>query len=78
MSRLKEKINKKTLAIFVTHAQGFSGLDSRLLKLVQKRKIILIEDVCESHGAKYKSKKLGSFGLISNFSFLLRSSPNNH
>ena len=67
--QVKRKINKKTLAIFVTHAQGFSGLDSRLLKLVQKRKIILIEDVCESHGAKYKSKKLGSFGLISNFSF---------
>ena len=35
--QVKRKINKKTLAIFVTHAQGFSGLDSRLLKLVQKR-----------------------------------------
>ena len=29
----------------------------------------MIEDVCESHGAKFKNKKLGSFGLISNFSF---------
>jgi len=30
---------------------------------------MLIEDVCESHGAKFKKKKLGTFGKISNFSF---------
>ena len=29
----------------------------------------MLEDVCESHGAKFKNKKLGTFGLISNFSF---------
>ena len=67
--QVKSSITKKTLAIFVTHAQGFSGLDSRLIKLIKRKKIILLEDVCESHGAKYKDKKLGTFGLISNFSF---------
>ena len=25
--------------------------------------------MCESHGAKHNNKKLGSYGLISNFSF---------
>ncbi len=30
---------------------------------------MLIEDVCESHGAKHKKKKLGTFGAMSNFSF---------
>ena len=30
---------------------------------------MLIEDVCESHGAKFKNKKLGTYGKISNFSF---------
>ena len=64
-----KKINKKTLAVFITHAQGFNGLSDRLLKELKKRKIYLIEDVCESHGAKHKNKKLGSYGLISNFSF---------
>ena len=29
----------------------------------------MIEDVCESHGATFEGKKLGSYGLISNFSF---------
>ncbi len=64
-----KKINKKTLAIFITHAQGFSGLNDKLLRLIKQKKIILIEDVCESHGAKHKNKKLGTFGLMSNFSF---------
>ncbi len=64
-----KKINKKTLAVFITHAQGFNGLDDKLLKILKAKKIILIEDVCESHGAKFKDKKLGSYGLISNFSF---------
>ncbi len=64
-----EKINKKTLAVFITHAQGFSGFTDNLLKELKKRNIFLIEDVCESHGAKHKNKKLGTFGLISNFSY---------
>ena len=37
--------------------------------MLKKNKIKLIEDVCESHGAKFKNKKLGTFGLASNFSF---------
>tara|TARA_Y200000002_G_C22634229_1_gene643904 strand:+ start:307 stop:1494 length:1188 start_codon:yes stop_codon:yes gene_type:complete len=64
-----KKVNKKTLAIFITHAQGFNGLNEKLLKFLKKRRIHLIEDVCESHGATFKNKKLGTFGLISNFSF---------
>ena len=64
-----KKINKKTLAVFITHAQGFNGLSNKLLSELKKRKIHLIEDVCESHGATHNNKKLGSFGLISNFSF---------
>ena len=63
------KINKNTLAVFVTHVQGFNSLSEKLLKKIKRKKIILVEDVCESHGAKYKTKKLGTFGLISNFSF---------
>ena len=66
---VKTKINKKTLAVFVTHAQGFNGLTKDFINFLKKRKIPLIEDVCESHGATLNGKRLGSFGLISNFSF---------
>ncbi len=69
LEEIKKKINKKTLAVFITHAQGFNPLNDELLKFLKKKKIFLIEDVCESHGAKFKNKKLGSYGLISNFSF---------
>jgi CDP-6-deoxy-D-xylo-4-hexulose-3-dehydrase len=64
-----KKISKKTLAVFITHAQGFNGLDENLLSTLKRKNIHLIEDVCESHGAKHNKKKLCSYGLISNFSF---------
>ncbi len=64
-----KKISDKTRAVFMTYVQGFNGLSDRLLKTMRKRNIPLIEDVCESHGATFKEKKLGSFGLASNFSF---------
>ena len=63
------KLTKNTKAVFLTHAQGFNGLTDRLLSTLTKRNIPLIEDVCESHGAEFNNKKVGSFGWISNFSF---------
>ena len=59
LEEIKKKINKKTLAVFITHAQGFNPLNDELLKFLKKKKIFLIEDVCESHGAKFKNKNLG-------------------
>ena len=64
-----KKVNKKTLAVFMTHVQGFNGLSNKLISFLKKKKILLIEDVCESHGATFNDKKLGTFGKISNFSF---------
>ena len=40
-----------------------------ILKIAQKNKIKIIEDCAQSHGSKYKNKKVGSFGEISCFSF---------
>jgi len=68
-NQVLSKIGKNTIAVFITHAQGFNGFSKNLLNTFKKKKIILIEDVCESHGATFQKKKLGSFGLISNFSF---------
>ena len=68
-SEIIKKINKNTKAVFITHVQGFNGLSKNLLNLLKKKKIVLLEDVCESHGATFNKKKLGTFGLISNFSF---------
>jgi CDP-6-deoxy-D-xylo-4-hexulose-3-dehydrase len=63
------KITDKTRAVFLTHVQGFNGLTNNLLNKLKEKGIPLIEDVCESHGATFRGKKLGTYGLISNFSF---------
>ena len=44
--QILKKINKNTIAVFLTHAQGFNGLTQKLLSILKKRKIELIEDVC--------------------------------
>jgi CDP-6-deoxy-D-xylo-4-hexulose-3-dehydrase len=66
---VKKKINRNTLAIFLTHAMGFVGISKKFINYIKSKKIFLIEDVCESHGAKIGFKKAGTFGIISNFSF---------
>jgi len=63
------RLTNRTRAVFLTHVQGFNGLSDRLLCELARRNIPLIEDVCESHGATFKDRRLGSFGLASNFSF---------
>jgi len=63
------KISSKTRAVFITHVQGFDALTDKLIAELKKRNIPLIEDVCESHGAKHNNDKAGSIGWISNFSF---------
>ena len=63
------KLNENTKAVFITHAQGFNGLSDKLLKVLEEKKLPLVEDVCESPGAEFKGKRLGSFGVASNFSF---------
>jgi CDP-6-deoxy-D-xylo-4-hexulose-3-dehydrase len=62
-------VTPQTKAVFLTHVLGFNGLSDILLKELESRGIPLIEDVCESHGATHKGRKLGSYGYASNFSF---------
>ncbi len=65
---LKE-ITPDTKAIFLTHVLGYNALTKELLDRVKEQNIFLVEDVCESHGATYMGKKVGTFGQVSNFSF---------
>jgi CDP-6-deoxy-D-xylo-4-hexulose-3-dehydrase len=62
-------LTPNTKAVFLTHVLGFNGLTDSLLKELSKRNILLIEDVCESHGATHNGQKVGTFGFASNFSY---------
>src|SRR5262245_24406069 len=63
------KLTPQTRAVFITHVLGYNALSQRSLNELNERGIPLIEDVCESHGATFQGRRLGSFGLASNFSF---------
>ena len=66
---LAKKITSKTKAVFLTHLIGFPADLNKIKKIIGKRKIHIIEDCCESHGAKIGNKKVGNFGLANVFSF---------
>ncbi|HVT82527.1 MAG TPA: DegT/DnrJ/EryC1/StrS family aminotransferase [Phycisphaerae bacterium] len=68
-AQVLSKITSQTRAVFLTHILGYNALTRRLLDGLDERKVPLIEDVCESHGATFEGKRLGSFSLMSNFSF---------
>jgi CDP-4-dehydro-6-deoxyglucose reductase, E1 len=63
------KLTIKTRAVFLTHILGYNALTQELLDELARRRIPLIEDACESHGATFQGRKVGSFGWASNFSF---------
>jgi CDP-6-deoxy-D-xylo-4-hexulose-3-dehydrase len=63
------RLTPQTRAVFLTHVLGYNALTQRLLDELKARNIPLIEDVCESHGATFNGRKLGTFGLMSDFSF---------
>ena len=64
-----KKVDFRTKVILIINVLGLSTNMNYLRKFCQKKKIILIEDNCESLGAKYKKTYLGKFGDFSTFSF---------
>ena len=69
LADLKKKINKKTRAIMLINVLGISSDLFEIKKIANKKKIIVIEDNCESLGSKLKNKYLGTFGDYGTFSF---------
>ena len=66
---IKNAITDKTIGITLVHALGFNGLSDEIIRIAEEHNLVLIEDCCESHGARYNGKLVGSHGLMSNFSF---------
>lgn len=68
-AEVEKKISSKTKAIIVVHYNGQPADMDSLLELAKKYNIRLIEDAAHAFGSYYKSKKIGSFGDITCFSF---------
>jgi len=58
---LKKAINKKTKCILITHYGGVPCDTEEVLKIINKKKIFLIEDAATAFGSKIKEKYIGSF-----------------
>ena len=54
---------------FITNLLGFCDDIDEIRTICDKKKIILVEDNCESLGSVYKGEKLGNYGVASTFSF---------
>lgn len=67
--RIEEKITSRTKAIMVVHLYGrVCDMDS-ICAVAKKYNLPIIEDAAQAHGATYKGKQAGSFGIASGFSF---------
>jgi CDP-6-deoxy-D-xylo-4-hexulose-3-dehydrase len=56
-------------AIMFAHVLGNPPDMDRLMNLVEKYKLIFLEDCCDALGSTYDGKKLGSYGHLSSCSF---------
>ncbi|MDA7831345.1 DegT/DnrJ/EryC1/StrS family aminotransferase [Candidatus Pelagibacter sp.] len=65
---IKKKITKNTRVIMPVHLYGSVARIDDIKKIIRNKKIFLIDDCSQAHGAIYNGKKVGSLGDISCFS----------
>jgi 8-amino-3,8-dideoxy-alpha-D-manno-octulosonate transaminase len=66
---VKKKISKKTKAIIPVHMLGQPCDMKKLKKIIENKKIKILEDNCEAIGSKILNKYAGTIGDIGVFSF---------
>jgi dTDP-4-amino-4,6-dideoxygalactose transaminase len=66
---IEAAISSKTKAILCVHLAGWPCEMTEILEIADKHKILVIEDCAQAHGARYKSRSVGSFGHVSAWSF---------
>lgn len=60
---IEEKISHQTKAIIVVHLYGKPCRMDKICELADKHNLAIIEDCAQSHGARFKGKMTGSYGL---------------
>ncbi|HCY87049.1 MAG TPA: L-glutamine--2-deoxy-scyllo-inosose aminotransferase KanB [Desulfobacteraceae bacterium] len=67
--RLENFITPKTKAVVPVHMCGSMARIDEIKRFCDEKGLILLEDACQSLGATYQGKHLGTFGLAGCFSF---------
>jgi dTDP-4-amino-4,6-dideoxygalactose transaminase len=60
---------RKIKAVLPVHLYGHPAEMDSIMEIADRYDLIVIEDACQAHGAKYGKKKVGSFGAMGCFSF---------
>jgi dTDP-4-amino-4,6-dideoxygalactose transaminase len=68
VSQLEQVLSAKTRAIIAVHLYGHPANLDALNLFCKSRSLVLIEDVSQAHGAKWKTSRVGSYGDIACFS----------
>jgi dTDP-4-amino-4,6-dideoxygalactose transaminase len=66
---IEKAISRQTKAIIPVHLYGQPADMDPILEIAQQHNLVIIEDACQAHGAKYKGKRVGSLGDAAAFSF---------
>ena len=66
---IEQAITPRTKAILVVHIFGQSANMDQILKIAKKHNLKIIEDACESVGATYQGRHVGTFGEAAVFAF---------
>ncbi|MDA9611415.1 DegT/DnrJ/EryC1/StrS family aminotransferase [Gammaproteobacteria bacterium] len=68
LQQLREAISDKTKVILAVNLLGNPNNFDEINSIIGKKEITLLEDNCESLGAKFEGKDAGTFGLMGTFS----------
>lgn len=68
LDQLEQAVTDKTRAIMAVNLLGNPNDFGRIKQIIGDRNILLIEDNCESMGARFEGKQAGTFGVMGGFS----------
>jgi dTDP-4-amino-4,6-dideoxygalactose transaminase len=66
---VRRRITADTKAVIVVHLYGQPAEMDTLVAITKEHDVLLIEDCAQSHGAQYKAKATGLFGVAGCYSF---------
>lgn len=66
---IERALTPRTRAVVLVHLAGWPCEMDDILALAEERRLMVIEDCAQAHGATYKGKEIGSFGYAAAFSF---------
>ena len=69
--QIPDAINENTALLLPVHLLGNVCEMDKITEMADKKNLLIMEDCCEAHGAKFRNKHVGNFGVIGTFSFFL-------